>query len=205
MTDTATSARYADSAPGGRGGIRWARLAWQAALAVGLAALAVASVGVQPALLPAICLAVVTGELCRRDVVDHRLPNNLVVPALAISLSAVAAQWLADGGSVPVVALVAGAGYFLFLLALNLGGGMGMGDVKLGAALGVALGLLGVWSAAAGLVLAFVVGGVGGLVFLLVRRANARSRIPFGPFLLVGYWVAIALTPLLAAAGATTG
>lgn len=197
MIDTATSGRFGDSVDNRRPGIRWARLAWQAALAVGLCALAVASIGVQPALLPAICFAVVTGELCRRDVVHFRLPNNLVLPALAISLVAVAAQWLA-GGSVPAVALLAGAGYFVFLLALNLGGGMGMGDVKLGAALGVALGLLGVWPAVAGLVLAFVVGGVVGLVFLFVRRVNARSRIPFGPFLLVGYWVAIALTPLLA-------
>lgn len=60
---------------------------------------------------------------------------------------------------------------------------MGLGDVKLAAALGIALGPLGL---AATLYSAFVLGGATGAILLASRRAHFGSRIPFGPFLVSG-------------------
>ena len=40
----------------------------------------------------------------------------------------------------------------------------------------------------------FVLGGVFAAGMLLVRRADRRSAIPFGPWMLAGAWVAIVLT-----------
>jgi leader peptidase (prepilin peptidase)/N-methyltransferase len=78
----------------------------------------------------------------------------------------------------------------LFLFAL--GGGMGMGDVKLAAVLGLASPTATV--AIASPLLAFLTGGVAAVVVLLVRGRG--SRIPFGPFLLAGYTGALVVEAL---------
>lgn len=63
------------------------------------------------------------------------------------------------------------------------GPSMGLGDVKLAAAMGVILGLQGVVTS---LFLAFVVGGIVGLILIALRKATPKTRIPFGPFLAAG-------------------
>jgi leader peptidase (prepilin peptidase)/N-methyltransferase len=87
------------------------------------------------------------------------------------------------------VPLLAGAVYAGFLLVLNLLGGMGMGDVKLATALGLAS-----WSLSVAVlspVVAFLVGGVVSIVLLMTGKRG--RRIAFGPFLLGGFWVAVTL------------
>ena len=64
-------------------------------------------------------------------------------------------------------------------------GGMGEGDVKLAPVLGLWLGLE---QGLAGLLLAFVGGGIVGLALLACGRR--RQLLPFGPFLCVGAAVA---------------
>ena len=171
-------------------------------LTVALGILAVSSLGWHAALVPTIYLAMVTGELCRADFAGHRLPNRLILPGFAFALAGMAVQWSATGHA-PVLALIIGAAYFTFLLVMNLAGGMGMGDVKLGGLLGLGLGLIDVSAAFGGPLLAFVFGGVAGAWMLLTTRTaqtGPRARIPFGPFMLAGFWVAVALTPLYRAA-----
>ena len=81
-----------------------------------------------------------------------------------------------------------------------------MGDVKLAGLLGGAAGLIGVPAAILSPVLAFVAGGVASLVVLIATFAKRsdlplkqawevtkQTRIPFGPFMLLGFWVAAAL------------
>jgi leader peptidase (prepilin peptidase)/N-methyltransferase len=143
------------------------------------------------AIVPLLCLAAVTPELARIDVREHRLPNRLVVPALAIGLLASGAQWAATG-AFPVWPLVAGGAYAAFLLVLCALGGMGMGDVKLGAALGLAA-----WSPSVGVlspVIAFLLGG--GVSVVLLARRGRGGRIAFGPYLLAGFWAAVLLVAL---------
>jgi leader peptidase (prepilin peptidase)/N-methyltransferase len=117
-----------------------------------------------------------------------------VLPGSLFALAGVALS--GAGGGVPVLALAAGAAYFVFLLLMNLAGGMGMGDVKLAGVLGLALGLISAEAAIAGLVLAFLLGGLAGALTMLARGGGTRARIPFGPFLLAGYWASVALVPL---------
>src|SRR4051812_24654317 len=105
-------------------------------VSVVLAAVAVLALGPVPALVPALALAAVAPPLTRVDLAEHRLPNRLVVPALAAGVVGFALSWLVSGLTlVPVVAATVYAGV-LFVLALF--GGMGMGDVKVAAALGLA-------------------------------------------------------------------
>lgn len=161
-------------------------LAWQLPLSIGLAVLAIFAVGPQLAALPLLYLAAVTPELVRVDLREHRLPNRLVLPGIAIGLAAAAIQWAETGTLVP---LIAGTAYFTFLFVLNLTGGMGMGDVKLGAVLGLASSTTAL--AVLSPVIAFLLGGLVSVAVLVARGRGAR--IAFGPYLLAGFWLAVLL------------
>ena len=141
------------------------------------------ALGAQAALIPAVVLAVVAPWLVTIDVAEHRLPNRLVVPTLAAGIIALAMSWAATGDPpfVPALAGVIGGATF-FLLALA--GGVGMGDAKLAAALGLASPTVGV--AMLSPLLAFTLGGVAAVV-VMVRRGR-HAQLAFGPFLLAGYF-----------------
>ncbi len=155
---------------------------WQVPVGVALAGLVLAALGPTPAAIPGVAVAATGAELTRVDIREHRLPNRMTLPLIVAGVVGVGATWLTTGEFplVPVVAALATAGVFL-LTALV--GGMGMGDVKLAAALGLAspvpLLALG-WP-----VLATLTGGIASVVVLI--RQGRRGRIAFGPFLLLGY------------------
>lgn len=171
---------------------RFAGVLWYLSLACALAALAVLALGVQrPELIGFLYLAVVSPQLCRVDFAEHRLPNALVLPGFVVAATGAIFGWLRTG-TPPLTALLAGGAAFTFLLVLTIGGGMGMGDVKLGALLAANLAALGGLEAAAGIILGFVLGGIAGVVVLLTPHTGALKRIPFGPYLLLGFWIVVA-------------
>ncbi len=135
------------------------------------------------------------------DLDTRRLPNVIVVPSLlaGVVLLGVAALLRGD---VPALigAGVGGAGLFAFYLALVLikPGGMGMGDVKLAAVLGLYLGFLGWGNLLVGAFAAFVFGGVFGLLLLIARRAGRKTGIPFGPWMILGAWLGVFAGEILA-------
>ncbi len=69
--------------------------------------------------------------------------------------------------------------------------GMGLGDVKLAGPMGALLGWLSWQAAMVGVVIGFVLVAVVGIAMILARRADRKSALPFGPFMLAGAWVAI--------------
>lgn len=77
-----------------------------------------------------------------------------------------------------------------FLLVLNLitkGNGMGMGDVKLAVFMGL---FLGYPKTVVAFYVAFIVGAIYGLILMIFKKANKKTQIPFGPFLILGVFVA---------------
>ncbi len=112
------------------------------------------------------------------DLERQLIPNKIVFPAIALALLALPFAGWTD----PVAALLGGAISFgtLFAIAALAAGGMGMGDVKLAAYLGL---ILGFPQIVPGLLLAFIAGGAvaGGL--LLSGRLQRGDPVPFGPFL----------------------
>ncbi|MCX5777173.1 MAG: prepilin peptidase [Candidatus Firestonebacteria bacterium] len=66
--------------------------------------------------------------------------------------------------------------------------GMGMGDVKLAAVLGVFLG----WkNTALMIVVSFVIGGIISVCLLLLKKKRRMDPVPFGPFLVLGTFITV--------------
>jgi leader peptidase (prepilin peptidase)/N-methyltransferase len=121
-------------------------------------------------------LAITLTDLERRII-----PNRILVVATLAGLAIVIAT---DPASLPErVAAGAGAGGIFFLAALAYPGGMGLGDVKLAASMGVFLGV----EVVPALLVALLAGAVVGLALIARHGAAARKQaIPFGPFLALG-------------------
>lgn len=82
---------------------------------------------------------------------------------------------------------MAGVAVMLLIYLLSRGG-MGFGDVKLAAALGLCLGLDNIFVC---LLLAFVTGGIVAAVLLAIRAKDRQEAVPFGPFLCLGAQLSI--------------
>lgn len=121
------------------------------------------------------------------DYDSMRLPDVLTLPLLGLG---VAGAFLLPGEPSGWVSLAsaAGAGGLFWLIATIYPRGMGMGDVKLVAAMGSFLGFPGIFLA---IFLASVLGSLIGLVLLILRKNRIREHIPFGPFLAAGAVVAL--------------
>lgn len=86
--------------------------------------------------------------------------------------------------------LAGGAGAFLFFYLMHvLGRGkwMGGGDVKMVFVLGL---LVGGMSVVVGLFIAFITAAIVGMGLILAGKRDRTGMVPFGPFLLLGFWVA---------------
>ena len=133
--------------------------------------------------------------------VRHRIiPNRLTYPALIAFPIYVVVAWALGAPLDPVRAglgLLAYGGGLLLIAVVSRG--MGMGDVKLAAVIGVVLGSLGLRFVGVAAGAAILLGGVGGLLALLLGRSR-KDAIPFGPYMAVGAMIAVFLGERLAAA-----
>jgi leader peptidase (prepilin peptidase)/N-methyltransferase len=114
---------------------------------------------------------------------DHRIiPNTLMLIGTVVSVALI----LATDASAITEHLIAAAaaGGFLLVAAIAYPGGMGMGDVKLAAVMGLFLGR----NVAPGLLAGFLFGTiVGGAIMAKKGVAQGRkTKVPFGPFLALG-------------------
>lgn len=143
------------------------------------------------------------------DAATRRIPNRLTYPLTpALGVLLVVAALLDGTPGVALRALAGGVAACAAFLALALASprGMGMGDVKLAAFIGLGLGYLGWGHLALGLFGAFLLGGVAGLALIATRLRSRSDHIPFGPYLAVAALVAVvAGRPLLDAYARLSG
>lgn len=109
------------------------------------------------------------------------IPNAVLLAGAAVAVAVVA---VSDPSSfAPRGLAAAGAGGFLLIAALAYPRGMGMGDVKLAAVMGLYLGR----AVAPALFVAVLAGTLVGVALLIRHGSEARKRkVPFGPFLALG-------------------
>jgi leader peptidase (prepilin peptidase)/N-methyltransferase len=137
--------------------------------------------------------AVVLGAV---DLLSHRLPDRVTYPALGVVGTALLADAAVEGTWGALLRAVAAAG-----VAAALGGlgwlvspqGFGLGDAKLLGLLGLVLGWFGWGVLLAGVFLGLLTGALLSVLLLLTRRVGWRTAIPFGPPLLVGAVLALAV------------
>jgi leader peptidase (prepilin peptidase)/N-methyltransferase len=122
-------------------------------------------------------LAVVTLTDLERRIIPNKV---LIVGAVLCLVIAVPT----DPAGVPErVAAAAAAGGLFFLVALAYPAGMGLGDVKLAATMGLFLGR----AVAPAILAALLIGSFVGLALIARHGSEARKMaIPFGPFLALG-------------------
>jgi leader peptidase (prepilin peptidase)/N-methyltransferase len=114
--------------------------------------------------------------------------NKIVFPAIAaaIVISALFSIFLPDVEIVPFIGWAAaggGIGLALFLLIVIVSrGGMGWGDVKLAALIGLVTGFPLVFVA---LLIGVILGGVVAALLLVLKIKKRKEAIPFGPFLAI--------------------
>ena len=135
-----------------------------------------------------------TAVLALIDAHTMLLPNRVLYPvfwsglALLACSTACAGSWLRLAVALASAATLVG-GFFL----LHKTSGLGMGDVRLAGLLGLFLGWVGPATAFAGLVLGTLLAGVFASVLLLTRKTTRRRMVPYGPFLILGAWLALSL------------
>lgn len=133
--------------------------------------------------------AVFLAALVAITVIDLRhqiIPDALTLPGVVAGLLASFAtdrlSWVDSVGGI-----LLGAGLFVAVILLSRGG-MGGGDLKLGAMLGAFLG----WQALlVALFVAVVLGGLSAVALLASGRLARKDAIPVGPFLAIGGAVAL--------------
>lgn len=164
-------------------------------------------VDTMPWALPAyLYLGALAVALALIDLDVHRLPDALVLPAYPVLAALLAvASWgsgEASAGAALLRAALGGAALFTFygVAWLIHPRGMGLGDVKLAGVLGAGLAWLGWGTFAVGAFAAFVAGGFYAIGLLVTGRAGRSTGIPFGPWMLLGAGLGIAVGETLWAA-----
>ena len=137
--------------------------------------------GLGPDLVPALALAAALVAITVIDL-DHQLiPDVITLPGVLVGVVASVLTgrppWLES-----LIGVVVGGGLF-FLIIVASRGGMGGGDMKLGAMLGAFLG----WKIAlVAVFLGVLTGGALAVVLLVTARKGRKDAVPFGPFLALG-------------------
>ena len=125
---------------------------------------------------------------------DHGLIlNKVVYPSLVVALVLALmpqpwlTRWVVTG--IANAALGGAIGFVIFLLiAIISRGGMGWGDVKLAALIGLATGFPLVIVA---IIMAAILGGIVAVALVIGRRKKRRETVPFGPFLALAAMVTL--------------
>ncbi len=131
---------------------------------------------------------------------EHRiLPNAIVYPAFAGFALAIVIGWLIGSPVDPLRGAIGALAFggALFVVAMVSPAGMGGGDVKLAAYIGLVLGSLGLRYVGVAAGLAILGGGAGALVALATGHSR-KTAMPFGPFLAGGAMLAAFCAPAIA-------
>lgn len=148
-----------------------------------------ARIGATTATLGAIPVFALFGCAGSVDAVAHLLPNRILGAATA---------WLTACGIIAVTLdpTRAYAAFTAALCALSAGGislllalfrsGLGLGDVKLAAVIGLWLGWFDPWMLVFGLCVGVFLGGIAALFLLITRRASRKDPMAYGPYLIAG-------------------
>jgi leader peptidase (prepilin peptidase) / N-methyltransferase len=175
----------------------WVRIT-TAVLTGALSALLAMRFGISWELPAYIVLAVLAVQLSRIDIAQKLLPNMVVLPLLlagTIFLAASAALTAAWGDLLRAVISATILFLTYLILAIISPNGIGMGDVKLAAPVGLYLGYLGWSQLFYGGAFGFVVGGLATFVLMRLKTTGTLSEVAYGPSMLAAAFCVILSLP----------
>ncbi len=178
--------------------VRWGPPAWSTALVAGGSCAVVSLVLGARAILPLYLALCVFGTLLGAiDIACKRLPHALVMPAIGVSTLAFTIVALTTGQWSALLraflaAAVLGAVYLMLFVVGR--GSFGFGDVKLAVLLGLLLGYLSWGTVLLGGLFPPLLNAPVVIVLLVARRVGRRGSVPFGPAMLTGALLAIAVS-----------
>ena len=124
------------------------------------------------------------------DLKYYLVADQIIYPAIIISFLFDIYLWMSSGqSSILISSLIASlisGGFFLIIIIISKGKWMGMGDVKIGILMGLVLNVQQIFVA---LFLAFMIGAIVSMVLLILKKKKLKSKIPFGPFLVLATFV----------------
>ncbi|MEF8847017.1 MAG: prepilin peptidase [Candidatus Paceibacterota bacterium] len=126
------------------------------------------------------------------DLKHYIIPDSVLITVLLVALIWYGAGFFTGYYNLSVLTskLLSGIGAsfpLLMIVLLSKGKWMGMGDVKLSFVMGILLG----WPLiVVGMFSAFMIGGIMGTVLLAVGRKKMKSKLAFGPLLILGTFIA---------------
>ena len=74
-------------------------------------------------------------------------------------------------------------------------GGMGMGDVKLAASMGLFSGYVSGTAVYVSAMIGFALGSLVGVGLMIAKKATRKTAVPFGPFMIIGTVLSLWVTP----------
>jgi len=148
-----------------------------------------------PAVLATFALALVWMiGLAAIDVDVRRLPDRWTLPAYpaaALLLAGCAVGEGAWGSWWSALGCAVGSGVAYLVLSMLNPAGLGLGDVKLAGGIGMLTGWFGWPAAFAAIFVAFVLGGLVGVVVAVRTGAGRKATFPFGPAMLAAAYVVV--------------
>jgi leader peptidase (prepilin peptidase)/N-methyltransferase len=156
--------------------------------------------GVGWVLLPYLGFLILTASLLVTDIEEFRIVDRLNLRGTLILGAALALAALAGGATVALLRGLLGAlayftGAFLLWLLVR-GRGFGAGDVKLAPQLGLFTAFISWGTLGWGVFSTAMLGGLFSFIMLLLGRAGLKTELPYGPPMILGAWLAIALAGL---------
>ncbi len=124
----------------------------------------------------------------RHYIIPDLLSVTMIIAGLAVSFL--------PGGTTPIQSIIGimGGGGILYLIGwlgtviFKKGEAMGGGDIKLMAAAGA---LFGIEISLMGIIFGALLGSIAGIGMMCFKKLSADHRIPFGPYLGAGIWIAV--------------
>jgi len=120
------------------------------------------------------------------DLKHQIIPDKIVLPTIAVGL--VFNTVLQRGSLTDYLMGFALGGGIIFLIVVLSQGGMGGGDIKLFATVGMFLGLK---LTVLAVLLSFIFGSIAGLILIMLNLKKLKDVIPFGPFIALGSLVSL--------------
>jgi len=121
------------------------------------------------------------------DLKHYIIPDKILFPSIIITFIYQLFLNFNLIGNYLIAGLI-GTGFFLAIFLLSKGNAIGFGDVKLAFLIGIFLGLPNILTA---LFLAFFFGAIISIILMIFYDKKMKSEIPFGPFLVLGTFLAL--------------